>query len=192
MIARRGNRRPEVAGRRLGFFYSSKMEMLLYYVRDKAPAAHIWDYLKNRSDRGLCGHQFLDPEDLGEVPRPRSVCRACQELAPKAEAVRWRELAEQTAEELHEWSVDYEDLRVRYNSLLSEYEELWASYEHVQRHCDNQRAEIRRLQSGRSKRTPPPRNKQPKKPSARRQRSGNHVNLNQSSTGKRPRVTLFG
>jgi hypothetical protein len=96
------------------------MELQIFYVRDKAPAAHIWDYLKDRSDHALCGHGYVHPVELGEVSRPRSVCRGCQALAPKAEAMRWREIAEQTAAELTQSSMEY-------HNLGAEYEELWTA-----------------------------------------------------------------
>jgi hypothetical protein len=101
------------------------MELQLVYVRDKAPAVHIWDYLKDRPDHALCGHAYQDPLILEDANRPRSVCGACQALSPKAEAIYWRAIAE----ELQEYPQDYEELWADYELLRAEYDSLWTKYE---------------------------------------------------------------
>ena len=161
------------------------MEIDLVYVKDKGPAAHIWDYLKNRSDHALCGHGYLDPILLEEVGRPRAVCRACQALTPRAKAAIWREIAEESSSEYETLWTEYEDLWAHYESLLTEYDRL-------QKHSDNQRREIRNLRAKwepltkqtrlQGKPTPPPK----KEKFSRRVRPGNE------SPRKRPRVRLLG
>ena len=103
------------------------MELQVLYVKHKAPAAHIWDYLKNRSDYALCGHPYANPVQLPEEDgRPNRVCRACEALAPKAEAKAWQEIAE----ELNEFSTEYENLWTEYEGLWTDYEKLWREYEY--------------------------------------------------------------
>jgi hypothetical protein len=81
------------------------------YVRDKiSPAAHHWDYLNDHNDESLCGHGYVDPVTLGEVPRPRAVCRACQARLPEYHAKWWRDRLEAA-------EVELEDLRVKYHKL---------------------------------------------------------------------------
>jgi len=122
--------------------------LLLFYVRDKAPTAHVWDYLKNRCDHALCGHGYVAPLELGEIPRPRSVCRGCRTLVPRVEAKQWRAIAERTAADLSESRDDYD-------GLWTDYEQLWTAYQESLTHADNQRREIRRLQPGPPNKTPP-------------------------------------
>jgi hypothetical protein len=121
------------------------MELRFFYVRDKSPVAHHWDYLRNRPDHALCGHGFEDPVALGEVSRPRAVCRACQARLPTAEAQWWRETAEEAAAELEELWADYEKLWTDYERVWAEYGKLAADYERLEKHADNQRREIRKL-----------------------------------------------
>ncbi|MFM8858218.1 MAG: hypothetical protein ACKOI2_13670 [Actinomycetota bacterium] len=62
-----------------------------FYVRDKGmAAAHHWDYLTDRNDEALCGHGFEDPVTLGDIPRPRQVCKSCQARLPEYHADWWR------------------------------------------------------------------------------------------------------
>jgi len=162
------------------------MGIVLEYVKDRAAAAHIWDYIRNRPDHALCGHPYTDPVVLEESGRPRAVCRACQELSPRAEATLWR--AE--AEELEEFSATYERL---YEDLWKQYEELHRNFENLSRHSENQRAEIRNL---RSKLKPgKPKTKRPPKPPPqveRRARIPGRVEFPHESPRKRPRVRLRG
>lgn len=160
------------------------MDLPIFYVRDRAPAAHIWDYLQNRSDHALCGHGYVHPSDLGEVTRPRSVCRGCQALAPKAEAMRWRQLAEETTAELTE-------SLTAYDNLWREYEKLWTAYQQSVTHAENQRREIRGLQTRQSTKNSTKKGTNPRKAQATRSPLG--VDLPRvPSSGKRPRVKLFG
>lgn len=165
------------------------MEINLVYVKDKGPVAHIWDYLKNRSDHALCGHGYQDPLVLEGSGRPRAVCRACQMLSPQAEVVQWREIAE----ELETWPDDYEILRAEYESLWAEYEGLWNTYEKLWIHSENQRREIRNL---RTRYEPAAKKKPPQKkppPPPKQQRFSSQVRAgSRESPWKRPRVRLFG
>lgn len=71
-----------------------------YYVRDKSSrVAHHWDYLGNRPHRALCGHRYEPPIHYEGSARPRAVCRACQSLVPKYEALWWRQSALHLASE---------------------------------------------------------------------------------------------
>ena len=167
------------------------MEILLYYVRDKGPAAHIWDYVEDQNDRALCGHRYTSPIDLGEVPRPRRVCRKCQSLAPKAEAILWREAANQANKEIALWYRDYENLRTEYNDLVEEYEKLRAAYARTHEHAENQRKELNKLHRGRSNRRLPPENRA-RKPKKSNRDTKPFVNLSRDPSGKRPRVRLLG
>jgi hypothetical protein len=164
------------------------MEIDLVYVKDKGPAAHIWDYLRTRRDHALCGHGYQEPVVLEESGRPRAVCRACQALSPQAEAARWQEIAE----ELQPWPDDYETLRVEYESLWTEHEDLWNKYEKLWTHSENQRREIRNL---RAKHEPGVKKKRPQKeppPPPKRQKFSSQTRTGRGSPWKRPRVTLFG
>ena len=137
------------------------MEPPNFYVREKSsPVAHHWDYLRDRADTALCGHGYVDPITLGEVPRPRSVCRSCQARLPEWEARWWRQRAEEVYEKL-------EALRKVYDRLAV--------------HADNQRRQLRILQDGRRSRrvgkvVPPP--EKPKRLSPR---------VSQPAKKKRPR-----
>lgn len=102
------------------------MELPYFYVREKSStAAHHWDYLRDRADSALCGHGYVDPITLGEVPRPKSVCRACQARLPEWEAKWWRQQAEGSSEKLA-------DLQKKYDGLAV--------------HADNQQRQLRNLQ----------------------------------------------
>src|SRR5690625_4724527 len=105
------------------------MDIALVYVRDKASAAHIWDYVGERQDHALCGHPYQDPIVLDGPGRPRAVCRACQALSASAEAARWREIAE----EFHQYVDHYEDLWHEYEKLWEEYETLWHEHSDLSR-----------------------------------------------------------
>jgi hypothetical protein len=146
------------------------MDAPIRYVRDKAAAAHIWDHLSERSDRALCGHFYNQPIELKQGTRPRSVCRACQALQARAEAVVWRGVAEEASRSARrsardyrrlvdeyealwvsyeDYTTGYETLRTDYERFDVEYEKLWASYEELGRsydalaaHSDNQRKEL--------------------------------------------------
>lgn len=97
-----------------------------FYVREKASAAaHHWDYLNDRADEALCGHGYCDPITLGEVPRPKAVCRACQARLPQYHAVWWSERA---------------------RTAYSELEELRAKYNKLEEHSNNQRIHLSVLQ----------------------------------------------
>lgn len=97
-----------------------------FFVREKASsAAHHWDYLNDRADEALCGHRYDDPITLGEVPRPKAVCRACQARLPEYHAAWWSEQARTAYSQL-------EELRTKYNEL--------------QEHSNNQRKHLAVLQ----------------------------------------------
>ena len=81
------------------------------YVREKAsPAAHHLDYLNDRADEALCGHGYLDPITLGEVTRPKAVCRACQARLPEYHAKWWRE-------QFRALNSEHQALRLKYRKL---------------------------------------------------------------------------
>ncbi|WP_157546576.1 hypothetical protein [Mycobacterium sp. IS-1742] len=104
----------------------SMQEPPYFYVREKASAAaHHWDYLNDRADEALCGHGYCDPITLGEVPRPKAVCRACQARLPQYHAVWWSERA---------------------RTAYSELEELRAKYNKLEEHSNNQRIHLSVLQ----------------------------------------------
>lgn len=70
------------------------MEPPFYYVRDSAsPVAHHWDYLRDRRATALCGQQYLDEIRWEGTERPAKVCRRCQDVLPRFEAVWWRKAA---------------------------------------------------------------------------------------------------
>jgi hypothetical protein len=161
------------------------MEMELVYVRDKGPAAHIWDYLKNRSDYALCGKGYRDPVLLEQAGRPRAVCRACQALSPRAEAAAWRSIAEEFPSELEDLRREYEDLWNHYENLHAEFARLWT-------HSDNQRQEIRNL---RAKWEPLIKEKLPQRtppPPEKRKNFFSQVRAEPESPRKRPRVRVIG
>lgn len=111
-----------------------------YYVRDKGKAAaHHWDYIADREDHALCGHPYDDPSPLGEVPRPKQVCRACQERLPEYHAMWWQEKA---FELLGERCAAEAELRV----LESDFETLKTKFADLQEHSDNQRRTLAVLQ----------------------------------------------
>lgn len=96
------------------------------YVREKASsAAHHWDYLDGRLDRALCGHTYIDPITLGEIERPKAVCRACQARLAVYHASWWHAQAKIARDERDE-------LRRRFRKLTER--------------SDNQRAQLALLQ----------------------------------------------
>lgn len=151
------------------------MELRFRYIRDRAAVAHIWDHIDDRPDHALCGHAYQDPVELDEGRRPVRVCRGCQLLLPKAEAVLWRQLALDSAKALRKskrdarrfeseyrtlwidyesYATDYEVLRLDYVSLLGDYEDLSREHGSLQLthdqlavHADNQRQQLSRLQA---------------------------------------------
>lgn len=112
-----------------------------FYVRDKGKAAaHHWDYITDRSDHALCGHAYEDPSTLGEVARPKQVCRACQDRLPEYLAVWWQKKAHALIGERR--SVESE-LQVALANLEAVKSELDA----LQKHSDNQRRTLAALQN---------------------------------------------
>ena len=108
---------------------------LYYYVRDRGSAvAHHRDYLGSRIDHALCGHPYRAPVWEGE-DRPRAVCRACQALLPRHEAQWWRTKADAFQVELESLRLETEGLRTRVAEL--------------KKHVDNQRSQLRHLNSKR-------------------------------------------
>ena len=90
------------------------MEPPYFYVREKSAAtAHHWDYLRDRANTALCGHGYVDPITLGEVARPRSVCRACQARLSEWEAKWWRQRADEISEELGVLRRAYDELAIK-------------------------------------------------------------------------------
>ncbi|BCO83712.1 hypothetical protein MINTM011_20470 [Mycobacterium paraintracellulare] len=164
------------------------MEIDLVYVKDKGPVAHIWDYLKDRTDHALCGHGYQDPLVIEERGRPRAVCRACQALSPRAEVVQWREIAE----ELQTWPDDYEALRIEYENLWAEYEDLWNTYQKLWTHSENQRREIRNLRAKDGRPAKKPSQKRPPRPPKQQKFSSGVRASSRESPRKRPRVRLYG
>lgn len=78
------------------------MDVPLYYVKD-AGIGHHWDYLTDRHDHALCGHAYVNPDDLGPQ-RPPRMCRRCQAKLPEWELVWWKRqalAAEPALERLH-------------------------------------------------------------------------------------------
>lgn len=72
----------------------------MFYVRDsRSGAAHIWDYLGDRTDHGLCGHPYGDIRWEG-TRRPGRVCRACQASLPAYELMFFKERAALLEQEL--------------------------------------------------------------------------------------------
>lgn len=154
------------------------MELRLRYIRDRSSASHVWDHIDDRPDHALCGHAYEDPVELASRSRPKRVCRKCQVLLPKAEALLWRRIANDAAKELKNskrealriqshydalwieyeaYTTDYETVRVDYETLLgdyerlwNEYDSLWATHKHLEVHADNQRQQLSRLQRTRS------------------------------------------
>lgn len=138
------------------------MEPPYFYVRDRpASAAHHWDYLGDRPDQALCGHGYKDPITLGEVDRPRAVCRACQALLPKYELAWWRAKAENKASAL---------------------DELHTKFEALQEHADNQRNQLRQLQDAR--RAAKPRNAPRAGSAAKKSRRSNSNNSNAATEAR--------
>jgi hypothetical protein len=88
------------------------MEPEYYYVRDtSSKAAHHWDYLRNRSSRALCGHEYVGPIAYEGPDRPRSVCRACQAALPTYGERWWRDVAKSTQTQLDE--IESENKRLK-------------------------------------------------------------------------------
>lgn len=174
--------------------YSASMEIVLEYVKDRAAAAHIWDYIRERPDHALCGHPYVDPVVLDGPGRPRAVCRACQDQSPRVEALLWRAKAEEFEEVSTEWESflpDYECLHDAYESLWKEYDGLYKEYEKLVRHSDNQRREIRNLRAKLSPGTPT--RKQPRKHPEQvdwRPKPPRRIEFPYEPPRKRPRVTL--
>ncbi len=105
-----------------------------FYVRERtSPAAHHWDYLNDRTDEALCGHGYDDPITLGEVTRPKSVCRACQGRLHEYHAKWWREQSQAVSSELEELRAQLDELGARYRKLVE--------------HSNNQRTHLATLQS---------------------------------------------
>ena len=115
-----------------------------FYVRDKGmAAAHHWDYLRGKADEALCGHGYKDPVTLGEVPRPRQVCRACQDRLSEYHAAWWSKRAEEL--ESHTRT-----LRARLQTAHSELLALKSKYDELQKHSANQRNTLAVLQKKQS------------------------------------------
>ncbi|WP_131811356.1 hypothetical protein [Mycolicibacterium monacense] len=133
------------------------MEPPFFYVRERSwPAAHHWDYLRDRSDHALCGHGYEDPITLGEIPRPKAVCRRCQALLPIYEAKWWREQAEAAVKEAdanRAQSVELaEQAELHHRAAdraAEERDALQAKYDALVVHADNQRQKLRELQEAR-------------------------------------------
>lgn len=123
------------------------MEPPYFYVREKsAPAAHHWDYLRDRSTSALCGHEYVDPITLGEIPRPRSVCRGCQARLCEWETIWWRD---------------------QYHTASSELGELRLKYDELKKHSANQRKKLSELHRLRAQEV---KKKKPRKTSAQEPR----------------------
>ena len=133
------------------------MEPPYFYVRERLwPAAHHWDYLRGRSDHALCGHGYEDPITLGEIPRPKAVCRRCQALLPVYEAEWWREQGEAAVEEAEALRKRCAELAERADvsrqsaeTAKKELDALRAKYSALVVHADNQRQKLRELQEAR-------------------------------------------
>jgi hypothetical protein len=90
---------------------AAMQEPTYIYIRDRtSTAAHHWDYLNDRSDQALCGHGYVDPITLEEVPRPSAVCGACQARLPEYHAQWWRD-------QLQAANVQLEELRLKCRKL---------------------------------------------------------------------------
>lgn len=111
-----------------------------FYVRDKGmAAAHHWDYLRDKADEALCGHGYKDPVTLGEIPRPRQVCRACQDRLWEYHAAWWSKRAEEL--ESHARTLDAR-LQTAHAELLA----LRSKFDELQKHSTNQRKTLAVLQ----------------------------------------------
>lgn len=66
-----------------------------YFVVERGSrVAHHWDYLKDRNDTALCGHEYnREIASQGHDIPAINICEECTKLVPSYEAMWWRETA---------------------------------------------------------------------------------------------------